>query len=78
MFLLFFYSVTREDRQFLEAVKESPASVIAGVICFFSVWTILGLSGFHTYLTASNQTTNEDVCVCLLTGIILCFVFFNL
>lgn len=53
--------LTRDDRQFLEAVKESPASVIAGVICFFSVWTILGLSGFHTYLTASNQTTNEDI-----------------
>ncbi|KAE8740444.1 hypothetical protein FOCC_FOCC014038 [Frankliniella occidentalis] len=53
--------VTRDDRQFLEAVKDSPASVISGVICFFSVWTILGLSGFHTYLTASNQTTNEDI-----------------
>lgn len=53
--------LTRDDRQFLEAVKDSPASVISGVICFFSVWTILGLSGFHTYLTASNQTTNEDI-----------------
>ncbi|KAJ1528371.1 hypothetical protein ONE63_006788 [Megalurothrips usitatus] len=53
--------LTRDNRQFLEAVKDSPASVISGVICFFSVWTILGLSGFHTYLTASNQTTNEDI-----------------
>ncbi|XP_017876658.1 palmitoyltransferase app isoform X1 [Ceratina calcarata] len=53
--------LTRDDRPFLEAVRLSPGSVVVGVICFFSVWSILGLAGFHTYLTTSNQTTNEDI-----------------
>uniref|UniRef100_A0A8C5UH27 Palmitoyltransferase n=1 Tax=Malurus cyaneus samueli TaxID=2593467 RepID=A0A8C5UH27_9PASS len=46
---------------FLTTLKTTPARYPSAlVICFFSVWSILGLSGFHTYLVASNLTTNED------------------
>nr|XP_005895949.1 PREDICTED: palmitoyltransferase ZDHHC18 [Bos mutus] len=50
-----------QGSNFLSTLKETPASVLELVICFFSIWSILGLSGFHTYLVASNLTTNEDI-----------------
>ncbi|XP_042558032.1 palmitoyltransferase ZDHHC14 isoform X4 [Dipodomys spectabilis] len=53
--------VGSQQTGFLNALKDSPASVLEAVVCFFSVWSIIGLSGFHTYLISSNQTTNEDI-----------------
>lgn len=76
--VFFFYhiEVTRDDKPFLDAIKESPASVLVAIICFFSVWSVLGLAGFHTYLTTSNQTTNEDVRTTFLKKSLLdCTVF---
>ncbi|XP_028281945.1 palmitoyltransferase ZDHHC18a isoform X2 [Parambassis ranga] len=52
---------SQSGKSIVQAIQESPASVVELVICFFSIWSILGLSGFHTYLVASNLTTNEDI-----------------
>ncbi|XP_014670455.1 PREDICTED: palmitoyltransferase ZDHHC18-like isoform X2 [Priapulus caudatus] len=53
--------IITKQHDFLQALKQSPASIVEAIICFFSVWSVLGLAGFHTYLTTSNQTTNEDI-----------------
>lgn len=45
----------------VDAISDSPTSVIVVIITFFSCWSVIGLAGFHTFLAASNQTTNEDV-----------------
>lgn len=50
-----------ETRDFIDVIRMSPFSVVVSAICFLSVWSVIGLAGFHTYLTSSDQTTNEDI-----------------
>lgn len=59
---LFRFAVGKDgDKEFIEIIKLAPFSVLVTFICFFSIWSVLGLAGFHTYLTTTDQTTNEDV-----------------
>lgn len=56
----------------VDAISQSPTSVIVVIITFFSCWSVIGLAGFHTFLAASNQTTNEDVSIYTLTQNYVC------
>lgn len=49
------------DADFVTALKQSPTSLLVAVVAFFSMWSVLGLAGFHTFLAACNLTTNEDI-----------------
>lgn len=50
-----------QNTSFVKSLKYTPFTIIEMLICFFTVWSILGLAGFHTYLVTSFLTTNEDI-----------------
>ncbi|CAD7004926.1 palmitoyltransferase app [Ceratitis capitata] len=51
----------KAEQEVFEVIKKAPFTVVVVFICFFSIWSVIGLAGFHTYLTTSDQTTNEDL-----------------
>uniref|UniRef100_A0A3Q1BMI3 Palmitoyltransferase n=1 Tax=Amphiprion ocellaris TaxID=80972 RepID=A0A3Q1BMI3_AMPOC len=41
--------------------EQTGFTVLEVLVCFFTLWSVVGLTGFHTYLISLNQTTNEDI-----------------
>ncbi|XP_062510886.1 palmitoyltransferase ZDHHC14-like [Corticium candelabrum] len=53
---------SKEDKNsFVDALQANPASILEAVVCFFSIWSVVGLTGYHCQLVATAQTTNEDI-----------------
>ncbi|CAF3444367.1 unnamed protein product [Rotaria sp. Silwood1] len=51
----------QDKPSFIDAIRDTPATVVEVIICFFSIWSVVGLWGYHTYLICRSVTTNEDI-----------------
>ncbi|EDV24909.1 uncharacterized protein TRIADDRAFT_25925 [Trichoplax adhaerens] len=40
-------------------------TVFNGIVSFLALWSVVGLSGFHSYLIYNGQTTNEQASFCI-------------
>ncbi|XP_065838109.1 palmitoyltransferase ZDHHC14-like [Oscarella lobularis] len=52
---------SEKDGSFVKAIQSTPASILEAVVCFFSLWSVIGLACYHTKLVAFSLTTNEDI-----------------
>lgn len=46
---------------FTKALGQSPVSVIEILVCFITIWSVVGLAMFHTMLSCNELTTHEDL-----------------
>ena len=53
-------TVTKKSN-FVAALRTTPTSFVEACVCFLSIWSIITLTGFHSYLISVNKTTNEDI-----------------
>lgn len=44
-----------------DAIAESPVTLIILIYCGLFMWFVLGLTGYHTYLLLTAQTTYEQI-----------------
>ncbi|CAF3268509.1 unnamed protein product [Rotaria socialis] len=44
-----------------DAIRDTPATIVEALVCFISIWSVIGLWGYHTYLICRSVTTNEDI-----------------
>ena len=49
------------DAGFLDAIKQSPTSIVVIIVCFVTIWSVVGLAMFHMMLACNELTTHEDL-----------------
>eukprot|EP01120_Amphizonella_sp_Union-15-10_P011803 TRINITY_DN5103_c0_g1_i1.p1 TRINITY_DN5103_c0_g1~~TRINITY_DN5103_c0_g1_i1.p1 ORF type:complete len:298 (-),score=15.30 TRINITY_DN5103_c0_g1_i1:38-931(-) len=46
---------------FTYSISHAPVSLALAILAFFSIWSIIGLAGFHSYLICLGRTTYEEL-----------------
>ncbi|KAF4660412.1 Palmitoyltransferase zdhhc14 [Perkinsus chesapeaki] len=49
------------DQGFGNAIAESPVTLVILIYCGLFMWFVIGLTGYHTYLLFTAQTTYEQI-----------------